>query len=78
MRKLLINFLIYAVYFSIKDINTSSERKKHLGKCVYIAKETGSKIINFHKYKNRDYSPKNEFFQLIYVMIPNILIGKII
>ena len=63
MKSSLINFIIYIILYCIKDINTTSERKPHFGKCVYISKNTGSQVINFYKYRNRDYSPKNESFQ---------------
>jgi len=61
MRSSFINFLIYVIFFSIKDINS---RKKHYGKCVFIEKNTGSKIINFYKYKNRDFSSINNSFSI--------------
>ena len=63
MKSSLLNFIIYIIFYCIKDIISTSERKPHFGKCVYISKNTGSQIINFNKYKNRDYSPKNESFQ---------------
>ena len=59
-----INFHIYILFFLIKFIKSSSDRQKHLGKCVFFISETGSEIINFHKYKNKDYINKNENFSI--------------
>ena len=64
MTSSIINFLIYVIFFSLKNINSSDTRKRHFGKCVYIAKETGSTIINFYKYKNKDFSTINDSFSI--------------
>ena len=64
MRISIINFLIFAIYFYIQEINASADRKKHFGKCVFIVKDTGSTIINFYKYRNKNYSPRNESFSI--------------
>lgn len=60
MLKSIISILIYHILFTSKYINCSSSRKRHYGKCVYISTNTGSKIINFHKYKNK-FSPQQNF-----------------
>ena len=60
MLKSIISILIYHILFTSKYINCSSSRKGHYGKCVYISTNTGSKIINFHKYKNK-FSPQQNF-----------------
>lgn len=64
MNNPIISFLIFYIFFSRKFINCSSDRKKHFGKCVYISTDTGSTIINFHKYKNKDYSPQNKKYSI--------------
>ena len=57
-----LNFFILIIFFCIKIINSSIERKRHYGKCIYILSDTGSKIINFYKYTNKEYFPKNNNF----------------
>ena len=59
MINLFFSFLIYYLLFASKYINCSFKRKRHFGKCVYISTDTGSTIINFHKYKNKYSSEKN-------------------
>ena len=59
MINLIFATIIYYLSFTSIYINCSSTRKRHFGKCVYISTNTGSKIINFHKYKNKYSSEKN-------------------
>lgn len=41
---------IYYIMFLVKISDCSNN--DHEGKCVYLLTETGSEIVNFHKYKN--------------------------
>ena len=59
MINLFFSFLIYYILFTLSNINCSSNREKHFGKCVYISTETGSKIINLYKYTNKSSYEKN-------------------
>ena len=64
MKSSIISLLIFFIFISTKFINCSSDRKKHFGKCVYLSTDTGSTIINFHKYKNKNYSPQNKSYSI--------------
>ena len=64
MKRQFLKLLIYILCFCIKYINSSADRKQYFGKCVYLSKNTGSKIINFYKYKNKEYLPKNDNFYI--------------
>ena len=64
MKTKFISILIYFLYFCFDCINCSSDRKKRFGKCVYFSTETGSKIINFYKYRNRDYYLQNKSYSI--------------
>lgn len=56
------SFFIFIIYFCIRFINSSDNRIRHYGKCIYIEKDTGSKIINFHKYARKENLSKNTSF----------------
>ena len=59
MIKIFFSFLIYYILLTSTNINCSSKRKEYYGQCVFILTDTGSEIINFHKYKNKYSSEKN-------------------